>query len=164
MARRVARRASCGGPGREAGGAGGDLASRDMLHALRRAGYRITGARRAVAEVMQSAGHRSAREIVEEVKRRYPSVGRASVYRTLSLLSRLCAVQPSLVGTARAHYVASEQGSHHHFICNRCRRVIEFDECTAAAVAKDVERRLGVRIQGHLLEFYGLCGACAEAV
>ncbi|WP_324716771.1 Fur family transcriptional regulator [Carboxydochorda subterranea] len=135
-----------------------------MLQALKAAGYRVTAARRAVVEAMQSSGHRSAREVVEEVRRRHPGVGRASVYRTLAILSKVCAVQPSLLGTTRAHYSAADQGSHHHFICNRCHRVIEFDECTAAGMVGDIEQRLGVRIQGHLLEFYGLCRSCLAAM
>ncbi|MEW6046577.1 MAG: Fur family transcriptional regulator [Bacillota bacterium] len=132
-----------------------------MLEALRRAGYRLTAARRAVVEAMQSGEHRSAPEIVAEVKRRHPRVGRASVYRTLAILSRLCAVQPSLMRTAQAHYAAAEQGHHHHFICNRCHGVIEFGQCGAADMARQLERQWGVRVEGHLLEFYGLCPACA---
>lgn len=131
-----------------------------MLEALKLAGCRLTRARRAVVEAMQSTGHRSPREIVEEVRRRHPEVGRATVYRTLAILSRVCAVQPSLLGTARAHYSASDQGNHHHFVCKACHRVIEFDECSAAGMVEDIEGRLGVRIQGHLLEFYGLCASC----
>ena len=133
-----------------------------MLEALRRAGYRLTAARRAVVEAMQSGGHRSAPEIVAEVQRRHPGVGRATVYRTLAILSRLCAVQPSLLRTAQAHYAAAERGHHHHFICNRCHRVIEFGRCDADALAAQLERQWGVKVQGHLLEFYGLCPSCAS--
>ncbi|WP_324670423.1 Fur family transcriptional regulator [Geochorda subterranea] len=132
-----------------------------MLEALRKAGYRLTAARRAVVEAMQSGEHRSAPEIVAEVQRRHPGVGRATVYRTLAILSRLCAVQPSLLRTAQAHYAAADGGHHHHFICNRCHRVIEFGRCDADALALQLERQWGVRVQGHLLEFYGLCPACA---
>ena len=132
-----------------------------MLEALRKAGYRLTAARRAVVEVMQHGGHKSAPEIVAEVQRRYPGVGRATVYRTLALLSRLCAVQPSLLRTAQAHYAAADQGHHHHFICNKCRRVIEFADCGAEALAAELERQWGIEVHGHLLELYGLCKSCA---
>ncbi len=132
-----------------------------MLQALQQAGFRVTPARRAVVEVLQRGGHKSAPEIVAEVKRRYPGVGRASVYRTLGLLSRLCALQPSLLRTAQAHYAAADGGHHHHFICDRCGDIIEVDQCPAGPALAELERELGVRVRGHLMEFYGLCGRCA---
>ena len=131
-----------------------------MLRALERAGYRLTAARRAVVEVLQRGDHKSAPEVVAEVKRRHPRVGRASVYRTLTLLSRLGALQPSLLRTAQAHYAAARQGHHHHFICNGCRAVIELEECGTAGIVDAIEQRWGVRIEGHLAEFYGWCKAC----
>lgn len=131
-----------------------------MLEALKAGGYRLTAARRAVVEVVQSGEHRRAPDIVAEVKRRHPRIGRASVYRTLALLIRLCAVQPSLLQTAKAHYATSDRGHHHHFVCNRCRAVIELDACVGAGFMEELERRWGVQVEGHLLEFYGLCPGC----
>ncbi|HEY8486685.1 MAG TPA: Fur family transcriptional regulator, partial [Limnochordales bacterium] len=131
-----------------------------MLGALQAAGYRLTTARRAVVEVLHRGGHKSAPQIVAEVQRSYPGVGRASVYRTLALLSRLGALQGSLLRTAQAHYAAARRGHHHHFVCNACQQVIELEECAPASLMEGIERRWGVRIDGHLLEFYGLCPQC----
>jgi Fur family ferric uptake transcriptional regulator len=38
--------------------------------------------------------------------------------------------------------------------------VIEFDECIAQEMGKLLSERFGFHIQGHLLEFYGLCPDC----
>ncbi|MEJ2151199.1 MAG: transcriptional repressor, partial [Chloroflexota bacterium] len=60
------------------------------LQRLRDAGYKITGARRAVLSVLhESGGHITSSDIVERVKAHDPTVGRASVFRTLELLTNL---------------------------------------------------------------------------
>ena len=94
-------------------------------------GARLTRARRAVLEVMaDSRKHLSSTEIVAGVLRRAPSVGRASVFRTLDLLSRLAIVRPTfLSGRAPVYVLMSEDGHHAHIVCPRCLKVIEIDEC-----------------------------------
>jgi Fur family ferric uptake transcriptional regulator len=57
-------------------------------------------------------------------------------------------------------YVLLPDGHHHHIICTNCNRVIEFEDCSLAALADALEARLHVRLTGHLLEFYGLCDRC----
>ena len=41
-------------------------------------------------------------------------------------------LRPVYQGTGAAHYVLLLDGHHHHLVCSRCRRVIEFDECALA--------------------------------
>ena len=84
-----------------------------------------------------------------------------TVYRTLDLLGELGLLRPVYQGTGAAHYVLLLDGHHHHLVCSRCRRVIEFDECALAELAETVGRRYGFAVEGHLLEFYGRCSQCA---
>jgi Fur family ferric uptake transcriptional regulator len=137
----------------------------DKLRALREAlqagGYRVTRARKAIFRALiDSGGHVSADDIVSAVRRQEPSVGRMTVYRTLELLRQLGLVQPVYQGTGAAHYVLMDEGHHHHLNCSTCDRVIEFDECMAQEMGKVLGERFGFEIQGHLLEFYGVCAEC----
>jgi Fur family ferric uptake transcriptional regulator len=137
----------------------------DRLHelseALQAQGYRVTRARKTIFRALiDSGGHVSADDIVSAVRRQEPNVGRMTVYRTLELLRQLGLVQPVYQGTGAAHYVLMDQGHHHHLICATCDRVIEFDECMAQEMGKVLGERFGFEIQGHLLEFYGLCAEC----
>lgn len=135
----------------------------DLSKALQAGGYRVTRARQMIFEALiESGGHVSADEVAAVVNRREPSVGRMTVYRTLDLLRQLGLVQPVYQGTGAAHYVLMDQGHHHHLVCSSCNRVIEFEECIAQEMGKLLGERFGFEIQGHLLEFYGLCGTCRE--
>jgi len=123
--------------------------------------FRLTRARQAIIEcLVQCGGHISADDLANLVRSGSPQVGRATVFRTLELLSDLGLIRPIYQGTAAAHYVLLTEGSHHHLICNRCHSVIEFDDCQGEALATLLGQRFDFEVQSHLLEVYGLCAAC----
>ena len=130
------------------------------LERLRRAGYKLTPPRRAVLQVIEQDGeHLNPSEILARAQAIHPGVGRATVYRTLELLTQLQIVRPIYLGEGGPTYIRAE-GGHHHLVCSGCGRVVDFDECVAEAMVQELSERFGYLIQSHLLEFYGLCGDC----
>lgn len=129
---------------------------------LRESGHKLTHARLTVLEVLeQSNGHITSAELVERVSQVDSSIGRASVFRALDLFTRLSLVRPTYIDSSiTPTYVLMPDGHHHHIICTACGRVIEFEDCDLKCLAEQLEDRLGVRLTGHLLEFYGLCPDC----
>lgn len=131
------------------------------LQRLRDAGFKITNARATVLQVMEEGGHLTSAEVVERVAQRDAAVGRASVFRTLELLSRLSLIRPTYVdGSGAPVFVLLPDGHHHHIVCTRCGKVIDFHNCGLETLATELERNNHFRIFGHLLEFYGVCAAC----
>jgi Fur family ferric uptake transcriptional regulator len=132
-----------------------------LQNTLQHNGHRLTAARRVILEVLlASGGHVSADQLAEMVRTQAPQVGRMTVYRTLELLSELGAIRPVYQGTGAAHYILMENGHHHHLVCAGCDCVIEFEECVLAEIEEMVSGRFNFQIQGHLLEFYGICADC----
>jgi Fur family transcriptional regulator, ferric uptake regulator len=141
-----------------------DQSKRVIATLLNEGGYRLTPARRAIiAALVDGHGHITADDLAVLVRQSAPRVGRMTVYRTLDLLCNLGLVRPVFLGTGAAHYVLLDGGSHHHFICNRCGRVFDFDHCQESAVAQDLGRQFNFQVQSHLLEVYGLCEPCRSA-
>lgn len=135
-----------------------------LIERLQNAGYRNTPARRAVLEALiDGPSHMTAPDVVTAVDESSPSVGRASIYRTLELLTKLGFVQSSTLGGTETTYMLSPSGHHHHAICLECRETIEIDECVVGEMEGLLHERTGFEIRGHLLEIYGLCPRCAEA-
>lgn len=127
---------------------------------LREAGYKVTPPRKAVLQVIEEEGdHLNPAEVLEHARSIYPKIGRATVYRTLELLTELGIVRPIYLGESGPTYIRAE-GGHHHMVCSRCGKVIEFDECVAGAMVDELRERYGFQVHSHLLEFYGLCKAC----
>ncbi len=135
------------------------------LQRLRDAGYKITNARLTVLTVLQaSGGHLTSAEILEQVDARDPSIGRASVFRTLELLADLAIIRPTYTGSRAPTYVLlSEEGHHAHIICPACNSVIELEDCCLQDLIAELEARYGISMTGHLLEFYGKCRACSQS-
>lgn len=130
---------------------------------LQEKGHRLTSARlEIVSALVNNGGHVTADELVEIVRRQTPGIGRMTVYRTLDLLHQLGLIRPVYQGTGAAHYVLMDEGHHHHLLCSQCDRVFEFEECMAQEMTQALSKRFDFQIQGHLLEFYGLCPDCQE--
>ncbi len=129
---------------------------------LRDAGYKLTNARLTVlSAIEQHDGHITSAELLESVAQADSSIGRASVFRTLDLFTRLGIIRPTFLHSSTTPtYVLMPGGHHHHVICTNCDRVIEFDDCGLDALTAQLEQRLDLQISGHLLEFYGLCSDC----
>lgn len=130
---------------------------------LRDAGHKLTHARLTVLEALEaSGGHITSSEVLERVNAVDRSIGRASVFRTLDLLTSLSIIRPTYLHSSMTPtYVLLPDGHHHHIICTNCHRVIEFDDCGLGQIEAELEARLHVKLTGHLLEFYGLCDRCA---
>ena len=129
---------------------------------LRDAGYKLTHARLTVLAVLEDDdGHLTSTEVLERVTHLDPSIGRASVFRTLDLFTHLSIIRPTYIDSSvTPTYVFMPNGHHHHIICTNCNRVIEFEDCGLDALTSELETRLNVHLTGHLLEFYGVCENC----
>ena len=136
--------------------------SPELTARLRLAGYKLTPPRLAVLQVIfGDGGHLNPAEILERARAIHPSVGRASIYRTLELLTQLGLIRPIYLGENGPIYIHAE-GGHHHLVCSTCGKVIDFDQCTADQIADELAARYGFTIHSHLLEFYGLCANCEK--
>ena len=129
---------------------------------LRGAGYKLTHARVTVLTVIQAlGGHCTSSDVLDAVAATDESIGRASVFRTLDLLTQLGIIRPTYVDTSMTpQYVMLPDGHHHHVICTNCSQVIEFDDCGLSELTQKLENQYNLQIKGHLLEFYAVCEAC----
>lgn len=135
----------------------------DFKTTLSGRGYRLTKARRAVLEVLISAGgHVSADELVDLIRGAGSEVGRMTVYRTLDLLTELGLVRPIYQGTGAAHYILLVNGHHHHLICTRCHAVVEVDSCVLSNIERHLMNNSEFEVHGHLLEVFGICRECRQ--
>jgi Fur family transcriptional regulator, ferric uptake regulator len=139
--------------------------SAPIIAALEDAGYRLTGPRRALAELIADRGGSTftAADLVADVRARRLGVGRATVFRAIDLLVSVGAVERVDLQNGEHAYVACVPTHHHHVICVRCANATEIGDLGLGAVAREVARRTGYRVDEHRLELFGLCPACQRA-
>ena len=135
-----------------------------IVDALEHAGYRLTGPRRALAGLIATRdGHFTAEDLLGESRRRRLGVTRATVFRSLEVLSDLGLVERLDLPTGEHAFVACEPAHHHHIVCSRCGRSTEVADNGLEAVAAAIERQSGYRVDTHRLELFGRCPACRSA-
>lgn len=127
---------------------------------LRDAGFKLTPPRRAVLDVFAGPHeHLSPDEVLRRGKRFYPRLGRATVYRTLELLTRIGVMRPIYLSQGRPAYTRIE-GGHHHLVCSRCDAIEELAGEDLARTVQRLAHRSGFEIRSELLEVYGVCAKC----
>ena len=133
------------------------------LTALRAAGLRRGGARRAVVEFLERQDCcRSAQEIHDGIVAAGGAVGVASVYRTLDTLAELRLVQRVDVGDGIARYepFGGLDEHHHHLVCDDCGRVEPFTDAPLEHALERAAGRLGYALDQHEVVLRGVCGDC----
>lgn len=134
---------------------------------LRENGHRSTASLRAVLAVLSSSRKAlSPAEIHAAARRRRPNLGLATVYRVLNrleslgLIHRVQFIQPA---KPCSWFLRATVRHEHLLLCTACRKAEYFHEDDLTDLATDVSRRSGYLIQGHFLQFHGLCSGCRKA-
>jgi Fur family ferric uptake transcriptional regulator len=138
------------------------LTANKIAGILREHGFKLTPQRHTILKVIAASNdHLTPETIYEKACLKSPGIGLVTVYRTLDLLGELnlvCRVHAP--GGCRSYMMRRPAEHHHHLICSRCSRVVDFTECTLTDMEQKLSRETRFDIQGHLLEFYGLCPDC----
>ena len=113
--------------------------------------------RLAVLEFLDETNtHPTAEQAYQEVKKRFPSIAKATVYNVLDALKKAGAIRQLTIAREAAHYDYNAN-PHPHFLCRTCGDLIDVDlPCPI---------RPGDEILGNLVEsvntyLYGICGEC----
>ncbi|MBR0575536.1 transcriptional repressor [Proteiniclasticum sp. BAD-10] len=138
-----------------------------ITNKLKKSGYKLTPQRQCIVDtIMANVGkHLTVEEIFDIVKVKRPEIGLATVYRTVvlmheqGLITRLDLVD----GTARYELAREdEHHTHHHLVCLKCSRVIEFMDDLLDPLEEEIGRRYEFKVLDHSLKFYGICNECAK--
>lgn len=134
---------------------------------LRRRGFRLTGPRRRILEVVQATDvHPTADWVYRQVRRQLPRVSLGTVYRNLRLLveegfvKELPAAAGRESGGSRLARFDGNMSVHHHFTCSKCGRIQDLTEPVDRSLDRQMAARTGLLISHHRIEFFGRCPAC----
>ena len=112
------------------------------------------------------AKHVTVEELYEDIKKNNPSIGFATVYRTLKLFKDSGIASERNFGDGKARYepIRSETEHHHHMICTECGQIVEFANMQIESCLQQVAKLNEFNVSNHKLEIYGLCSSCKEAL
>lgn len=133
---------------------------------LKARGLKIGRARMTIAEVILGAKHHlTPSEIFVEARKRMPSIGLVTVYRTVSLLREAKLITESKFNQQAEAYIEPMRGRphHDHLFCIRCREIVEFMNDAIERLQEKVAREHGYEITHHSLMIWGVCARCRNA-
>jgi len=137
----------------------------NWLGRLQANGYRRTGSRQAVVEVLASSQRvLSPVDVYHAARTHHPGLGLVTVYRTLEKLEELGLLQRVHQTSGCQGVIAALAGHQHLLICQVCGLVEYFggDLDKIDALTAEVEKQSGYCIQEHWLQLFGVCTDCQK--
>lgn len=123
---------------------------------------RMTGQRLAIIDtVFSTTEHFTAEQLLDWSRRRDASVSRATVYRTLPLLTESGLVREMDFGKDHKFYDPNyaDHPHHSHIICQDCEKIVEFESERIAQLESEIVRQLGFSVASQQLRITGSCDA-----
>src|SRR5437016_546735 len=132
---------------------------------------RVTAQRQAIIETAFSTRqHFTAEQLLAWSRRRDKSVSRATVYRTLPLLTESGLVREMDFGKDHKFYDPNyaEHPNHSHIICQDCDKIVEFESEKMEKLESEISHKLGFELKMQRLQISARCeelkklGACKK--
>ena len=132
---------------------------------------RVTSQRKVIIDtVFNTEEHFTAEQLLAWARERDRSVSRATVYRTLPLLTESGLVREMDFGKDYKFYDPNyaEHPNHNHIICNDCEKIVEFESDKIEKLENEISHKLGFAVKTQRLQITGSCqelkklGACKK--
>jgi Fe2+ or Zn2+ uptake regulation protein len=137
------------------------MATETWLTQLQDNGYRLTGARRAVVEVIQKSTRAlTPVQVFDSARKKYAVLGLVTVYRTLEKLEELHLIQRVHQPRGCQAFIAATHGHEHLLLCENCGQVEFFEGDDLNALITAISQKTGYQIHEHWLQLFGLCQNC----
>ncbi|PKL87583.1 MAG: hypothetical protein CVV23_14625 [Ignavibacteriae bacterium HGW-Ignavibacteriae-2] len=126
------------------------------LNTLRAEGYKITGNRK---EVLQILLDNRKPLTLKDIHRLCANIDFATIYRMINVFVDLGIVYEVKLLEKQIHYeLMDADDHHHHIICKNCGKIARIDLC----VVNTAKKLTDFQITNHTLEFKGLCPQCKK--
>jgi Fe2+ or Zn2+ uptake regulation protein len=132
---------------------------------LKAQGGRMTVQRRLILETLDElSDHPTAEELFAVVRQQDANLNLSTVYRTLRWLEQEDLVSARIFEGDRRQerFDPISLNEHHHFVCNGCKCVIEFDTQLVDLIKWQFEGQYSASVQSSDIVLYGLCARCRE--
>ena len=121
---------------------------------------RLTAQRRTIIETaFSTTQHFTAEQLLAWSRASDKTISRATVYRTLPLLTESGLVREMDFGKDYKFYDPNyaEHPHHNHIICEDCNKIVEFESEKLKQLETEISHRLGFSVQSHRLQISARC-------
>ena len=131
---------------------------------LRESKLRFTPQRQTILEVfLNFEGHAEVEDLFLIVRDIDPTIGIATVYRTMNILVECGLARENILSKGQKTFETLYHQSHHdHLICTRCNKIVEFEHPLIEKYQLEVCHIHGFSLQQHKMDIYGVCRECQK--
>ncbi|ADD69716.1 ferric uptake regulator, Fur family [Denitrovibrio acetiphilus DSM 12809] len=129
---------------------------------LAKQNLRMTSQRELILKTLcRQKKHVTAEQLYEQLKKTDKSIGHATVYRTLKLLTEAGIARELNFGEGSIRYEPDTDNTHHdHLVCVQCGENVEFFDEDIEKLQQAVAEKYGYELMDHSMNLYGTCSKC----
>jgi Fe2+/Zn2+ uptake regulation proteins len=131
-----------------------------IIKTLRGKGYKATPQRIAIGKfVLHNHAHPTAQRIYREVKKVYPTVSLATVYKTVQILKEAGLIQELNLEKDQTRFDPNME-PHAHLVCLQCKSI---NDCTDSMISEIVDRmsnEVDFSSEEWNFDIFGICSNC----
>jgi len=133
-----------------------------FIEFLRKKGLKLTKQREEIlVSFLKVEKHLSTEDLYKIVKKKNSSVGQATVFRTLKLLTEAGIAREIDLADKITRFEHAYNHQHHdHIICSECSRLIEAYDSKIEELQNDLCEKFGFSPTNHKLQIFGICKQC----
>ena len=135
------------------------LSTEELKTLFNQSGQRFTAQREAVWQLFvehpKGLTIAQATTVLTEQK-----ISQTTVYRTVNTLQGMGYLRWVHNPEGEHRYLATRPGHTHMLVCRQCATAVECSDCDLAVLEQLIASKTGFTVEGHHLEFYGLCPDC----
>ncbi len=136
---------------------------------LHERGWRMTPQRETILRTFQNipeGKHLSAEDLCELLKNEGEPIGLSTIYRNLKLMARMGILRELELAEDQKRYEINQPSPHHHhhLICVRCNKTIEFKNDSVLKVGAKTAEKSGYQLLDCQLSIHAVCPACQRSI
>lgn len=132
-------------------------------------GWRMTPQREVILGIFQElpeGNHLSAEDLYLLLEERAEGISLATIYRTLKLMARMGILRELELAEGHKHYEINQPSPHHHhhLICVRCNKTIEFRNDSILRAGVKAADKNGYHLLDCQLTIHAVCPSCQRSL
>ncbi|MEO1621565.1 MAG: transcriptional repressor [Cyanobacteria bacterium J06632_3] len=136
---------------------------------LNERGWRMTPQRETILQTFQNleeGHHLSADDLYDLLKEDGSGIGLSTVYRNLKMMSRMGILRELELSEGQKRYELNQPAPHHHhhMICVRCNKTIEFKNDSVLKAGAQIASKSGYQLLDCQLAVHAICPSCQRSI
>ena len=136
---------------------------------LNERGWRLTPQRETILQIFQNlarGNHLSAEDLYDLLHNEGEKISLSTIYRTLKLMARMGILRELELAEGHKHYEINQPypNHHHHLICVRCNKTVEFKNDSILKTGTKTARKEGYHLLDCQLTVHAVCPSCQRSL